>query len=200
MKKIISAFFVFSSIVFASTIELTGKYSQELGNPYRVLLEKKNKSIEIYSESKSVKLKVESNLDSNSIYNLQLQHPKEYVFNNKTIENVLKNYYGEEFNIVNKKGNIELNVLSGRVILTYLDNENSQINHINKVEVELTVELIKNDKKIQKTILMDDTLGITGDNYNWTIRKTFDFSIKSLNSTIEEIIEHILYRKILKDN
>ncbi len=44
MKKIFLAFFLLSSIVFAAnTIELTGEYAKDLGNPFRVLLEKKDK-------------------------------------------------------------------------------------------------------------------------------------------------------------
>lgn len=44
MKKIFLAFFLLSSIVFAAnTIELTGEYAKDLGNPFRVLLEKKIK-------------------------------------------------------------------------------------------------------------------------------------------------------------
>ena len=55
MKKIFLAFFLLSSIVFAAnTIELTGEYAKDLGNPFRVLLEKKDKNISIFSQNNDV--------------------------------------------------------------------------------------------------------------------------------------------------
>lgn len=199
MKKIISAFFVFSSIVFASTIELTGKYSQELGNPFRALLEKKNETVKIYSKDNNVELEVESNLDNNSIYNIHLQHPKKYILKNKTIENVVEDYYSEEYKVLYEKGDIELNVLSGKVFITYIEEENNQINNlINKVEVELDIEIINKGKKTLKTVKLDNNLGKKGKNYSGAIVLS-DFkniTIKTLSSIVTSIIEVSIFNSL----
>lgn len=198
MKKIISAFFVFSSIVFASTIELTGKYSEELSNPFRALLEQKNQTISIYSNDNNVELEVESNLDNNSIYNIHLQHPKKYILKNKTVENVVEDYYSEEYKVLHEKGDIELNVLSGKVFITYTEEENNQINLISKVEVELDIEIINKGKKTIKTVKLDNSLGKKGKNYSWAI--TFsDFkniTIKTLNSIVTSIVEVSIFNSL----
>ena len=101
MKKIFLAFFLLSSIVFAAnTIELTGEYAKDLGNPFRVLLEKKDKNISIFSQNNDVVLKVESDLDKDSTFLNRLDHPSSYILKNETIENVVKQFYGEEYNVV----------------------------------------------------------------------------------------------------
>lgn len=201
MKIVLFTLFASMSLFATTAIELSGKYSQELGNPFRVLLEKKEKSINIFSEDKKVKLEVESNLDNNSIYNIHLKHNKSYLLDNKSIENVLKNYYGEEYNIINKKGNIEVNVLSGKVFLTYSDDGNSQISHINAVEVELNIELVKNGLKTLKTIKLDNSLGKEGSNYSLSLTSEDFKNIKLtiLDELIENIIDIMIF-KAVKDN
>jgi hypothetical protein len=203
MKKISLAFLLSATLLFASnTIELTAEYAKDLGNPFRVLLEKKDKDISIYSEKKDVILPVESNLDNNSIYSMNLQHPKTFVLKNKSVENVVKQFYAEEFNVIkgDSKSNVIVNVLSGKVMLDYMDVEqNQRMTHLTKVEVELVIEVIKNGVRTEKKVLMDDKLGIEGDNYNWTIKKSsFDLSFQKLNETIDRICEHLVYRKILR--
>ena len=46
---------------------------------------------------------------------------------------------------------------------------------------------------------MDKKLGVTGENYNWTIRYTFDFSHKNLNETIQKITEYSIYNMLNKN-
>ena len=203
MKKIfISLICIFSSIVFASnTIKLTGEYSQELGNPFRALLEKKSESISIYSEDKEIELKVESNLDNNSIYNMHLQHPKKYILKNKTVENIMRSYYAEEYNVIHKRGNIEVNILSGKIIIDYFDEEqNQQMHHIRNVQVDLTIEVLNNNNKKIKNISMDNTLDKTGKNYSLSITSDDIKDINSITllSNITNIIEFEVY-KTLKD-
>jgi hypothetical protein len=205
MKKISLAFLLSATLLFASnTIELTAEYAKDLGNPFRVLLEKKDKDISIYSEKKDVILPVESNLDNNSIYSMNLQHPKTFVLKNESVENVVKQFYAEEFNVIkgDSKSNVIVNVLSGKIMLDYMDVEqNQRMTHLTKVEVELVVEVIKNGVRTEKKVLMDDKLGMEDVNYKWTI--TVDdikrISIQSLDSIINNIIEFSIYDKI-KDN
>lgn len=205
MKKISLAFLLSATLLFASnTIELTAEYAKDLGNPFRVLLEKKDKDISIYSEKKDVILPVESNLDNNSMYSMNLQHPKTFVLKNESVENVVKQFYAEEFNVIkgDSKSNVIVNVLSGKVMLDYMDVEqNQQMTHLTKVEVELVVEVIKNGVRTEKKVFMDDKLGMENVNYKWTI--TVDdikrISIQSLDSIINNIIEFSIYDKI-KDN
>lgn len=202
MKKISLAFFLSSSILFATnTIELTGEYAKNLGNPFRVLLEKKDKNISIFSQNKDVILKVESNLDNNSIYSNRLEHPSTYTLKNETIENVVKQFYGEEFNVIlgNEKSDVLVNVVSGKVMLTYMDTEQNQIAHLlTKIEVELVVEVIKNGIKSSKTILMDNKLGINGTNYSLSLTSEDlkNIEIKSLSIYINNIIEFEIYKTI----
>jgi hypothetical protein len=198
MKKISLAFLLSATLLFASnTIELTAEYAKDLGNPFRVLLEKKDKDISIYSENKDVILPVESNLDNNSIYSMNLQHPKTFVLKNESVENVVKQFYAEEFNVVqgDSKSNVIVNVLSGKVMLDYMDVEqNQRMTHLTKVEVELFVEVIKNGVKSTKTVLMDDKLGIEKTEYKWTLRTNiFNLEIKNISDYIKEIIENEIY-------
>lgn len=198
MKKISLAFLLSATLLFASnTIELTAEYAKDLGNPFRVLLEKKDKDISIYSEKKDVILPVESNLDNNSIYSMNLQHPKTFVLKNKSVENVVKQFYAEEFNVIkgDSKSNVIVNVLSGKVMLDYMDVEqNQRMTHLTKVEVELVVEVIKNGVKSTKTVLMDDKLGIEKTEYKWTLRTNiFNLEIKNISDYIKEIIENEIY-------
>ena len=93
MKKIFLAFFLLSSIVFAAnTIELTGEYAKDLGNPFRVLLEKKDKNISIFSQNNDVVLKVESDLDKDSTFLNRLDHPSSYILKNETIKKIKLHY------------------------------------------------------------------------------------------------------------
>jgi hypothetical protein len=201
MKKISFAFLLTTSLLFASNnvIELSGKYSENLGNPFRALLEKKDKEISIFSQNKEVVLKVESNLDNDSIYNMRLEHPKTFILKNKSVENIVEDYYAEEYKVLHKKGGVEVNVLSGKVILDYMNMENNQqIHNLKKVEVELNVEINKNGVKTTKTILMDNKLGITSKNFKWSIVSS-DFKnldLKNLSESIQSIIETEIYTVI----
>ncbi len=199
MKKIVLMVMLMISSMFGNELVLSGEYAKDLGNPFRVLLEKKDKNISIHSIDKDVVLKVESNLDNDSIFRTHLQHPKTFVLKNKSVENVVKQYYGEEYNVVlgDLSSAVVVNVLSGRVILDYMDVEN-QHNILKKVEVELTAEIVENGVKRIETVLMDDKLGKKGKDYSWTIT-TEDITKISLN-TIDEIIKNIieisLYTKV----
>ena len=168
------------------------------------LEEKKDKNISIFSQNNDVVLKVESDLDKDSTFLNRLDHPSSYILKNETIENVVKQFYGEEYNVVlgNEQSDVIVNILSGKIMLTYKDIDENQIaNLLTKVEVELVVEIIKNGVKTVKTILMDNKLGIEGKNYRLSITSD-DFKnieIKYLNVHVNNIIEVEIY-KVLKDN
>ena len=168
------------------------------------MLEKKDKNISIFSQNNDVVLKVESDLDKDSTFLNRLDHPSSYILKNETIENVVKQFYGEEYNVVlgNEQSDVIVNILSGKIMLTYKDIDENQIaNLLTKVEVELVVEIIKNGVKTVKTILMDNKLGIEGKNYRLSITSD-DFKnieIKYLNVHVNNIIEVEIY-KVLKDN
>lgn len=194
MGKVIAIFlFSFSIVLASNSLELTGEYSKQFGNPYRVLLEKKDKKINVFSEDKDIVLKVESNLDKFN-FQTKVQHPQEFILKNKTLERVLYNFYAEEFNVYYEKSNsIKANVLSGKIELNYNNVEHQSIPHLNSVAVEVVVEIEKNGQKEVKTIKMDNRLGKNGSNYDWTIRLSLDFSTKQLDSIIKEIIENEVY-------
>ena len=197
MKKIILLILTIISFAAANKIQLTGEYSNQLGNPFRKLLNEGNtQTISIYSENKDVVLPVTSNLDNSSAFN-RLQHPTKFVLNNKSVENVVEDYYIEEFKVEHKKGGITVNVISGNIDLTYVNvDDNQHITHLSKVEVTLVVEITKNGQTTKKSITMDNTLGRTGDNYDFTIRTTLDFSIKYIDKIIKEIIENSIYNNL----
>ena len=195
MKRIISIFFIFSSVLFASTIELSGEYSQRLGNPFKVLLEKKDKTITVFSNKNDVVLSVKSNLDRNSIYNRSIYHPGSYTVKNSSVVNVLKQFYGEKYFVrVSNNFNVLVNILSGKVNLSYNNfKQMHRASHLRSVKVDLNVEIVIDGKRIEKSISMDNKLGITGDDYNWTIQRKVDFNIDKLDETIQNIIEYEIY-------
>lgn len=113
IKKILTISLL-SSFLFAENVSLTGETIASLGNPYKVIFGEKNKTMKVYSDKKEIKLKVNSNykgLDN-----------KEFILENETIVNVMKQFYGEEYKVVlDKNSNVSLNVLSGEVSIDYTD-------------------------------------------------------------------------------
>ena len=124
--------------------------------------------------------------------------------NPKNIKASLSELTNDKLNVVlgNEQSDVIVNILSGKIMLTYKDIDENQIaNLLTKVEVELVVEIIKNGVKTVKTILMDNKLGIEGKNYRLSITSD-DFKnieIKYLNVHVNNIIEVEIY-KVLKDN
>jgi hypothetical protein len=135
---------------------------------------------------------------------MNLQHPNTFVLKNESVENVVKQFYAEEFNVIkgDSKSKVIVNVLSGKVMLDYMNVEqNQQMTHLTKVEVELVVEIIKNGVKTVKTILMDNKLGIEGKNYSLSLTSD-DFKnieIKNLIVYVNNIIEVEIYKIIKED-
>lgn len=198
MKKICFIIFL-SSFAFASNvIELTGEYTENLGNPFRVVFEKKEKDISIFSVIKDVKLEVDSNIDNDSIYNLNIHYPKEYILKNKSLESVSENFFNEEYNVIHSSGDFELDIKSGNIYITFFKDNIEQVNNIQAIDVKLDVEIKKNGKLISKTLELDNNLGIEGTNYSWSITSEDLKNLKLiyLDSVIKNIIEVALFRAI----
>lgn len=184
--------------IFANDIKLTGEFSELYGNPFmKIIKENKTNTVNICSKSETIKLSVESNLD-NTNFMSQIKHKNSYIIDNKTVENVLEDYFSEDNNIKKSCGEYEVNIKSGKIILTYTDFENNQLEILQKVEVSLQVELINNKTGFKKVenITIDNTLGRKGDNYNWSITTDINLKIEQLEKTIQKIIETEIYTVI----
>jgi hypothetical protein len=182
IKKILTIS-LFSSFLFAENISLTGETVSSLGNPYRTVFGEKNKSIKIFSEHKEIILKVDSNFNG--------PKEKEMILENKTVLNILNQFYGEEYKIlIDKNSNISLNVLSGNVSLDYVNFDNN-LQSLKEVVVTLNIELIINGTKINKTVSLDQTLGESNKNYRGyiTTEDKLDLSIMSVKEIVTKIIE-----------
>lgn len=195
MKKITMIFLVSVVALFANTetMELTGEYSEQLGNPFKKILnENKTKVINIYSEDKDVVLKVEDNLSlgGRSILDSSVNHPDEIVLKNKSVENVVEDFYSEDYIV--KHSNVDavvVNVESGTVSLTYNDDDNTQIHHLISMEVKLLVSV----NGVEKEIVMDHKLGKEVGYKGFITTDDFDFSVLSLAYS-SKIIENEIYK------
>ena len=190
MIKKILLISLLSSFLFAENVSLTGETIASLGNPYRVIFGEKNKTMKVYSDKKEIKLKVDSNYKG--IDN------KEFILENETIVNVLKQFYGEEYKVIlDKDSNISLNVLSGEVSIDYTDLENN-IQTLREVVVSLNIEIISNKGKLNKKVSLDHTLGDKQNGYSgmMTNEDISKLRIKTINQLIVEIIEREIFNKL----
>ncbi|PRM91896.1 hypothetical protein CJ672_07970 [Arcobacter cryaerophilus gv. occultus] len=190
MIKKILLISLLSSFLFAENVSLTGETIASLGNPYRVIFGEKNKTMKVYSDKKEIKLKVDSNYKG--IDN------KEFILENETIVNVLKQFYGEEYKVIlDKDSNISLNVLSGEVSIDYTDLENN-IQTLREVVVSLNIEIISNKGKLNKKVSLDHTLGDKQNGYSgmMTNEDISKLRIKTINQLIVEIIEREIFNEL----
>ena len=198
MKKILCLLFLSFSLIFAETISLSGDYAKNnLSNPFKALLEKKEKTISVNAENKDVVLKVENDLKNNDIFNRPLkEYPSEIILKNSSVKNVLKIYYGEEYKVeVKEKADVIVNVLGGKIELEHFFDDDKNIRPIlKKIIVNLNVEIIKNGIKTTQNITLDDKLGKEDTSYKWTMREdTFKRNPLSLFKNVPEIIENQIY-------
>lgn len=196
MKKILFSTMLLSSAIFANDIKLTGEFSELYGNPFmKILTDNKTNTVSICSNASSIKLPVESNLDNHANFMTHLQHKSSYTIDNKSVENVLEDYFSEDNKISKSCNEYEVNIKSGKIDLTYTDFENNQVEILQKVEVTLDIELINHKtgfKKLEK-ISMDNTLGRKGANYNWSITTDLNIKVQQLEKTIQKIVETEIY-------
>ena len=198
MKKILCLLFLSFSLILAETISLSGDYAKnDLSNPFKVLLEKKEKTISVNAENKDVILKVENDLKNSDIFNRPLkEYPSEIILKNSSVENVLKVYYSEEYKVeVKEKADVIVNVLGGKIELEHFFDDDKNIRPIlKKIIVNLNVEIIKNGIKTTQNITLDDKLGKEDTSYKWTMREdTFKRNPLSLFKNVPEIIENQIY-------
>ncbi len=183
MIKKILVIGLLSSFLLAENVSLTGETISSLGNPYRVIFGEKNKTLKVFSDKKEIKLKVNSNYNGSQ--------DKNFVLENETIVNVMKQFYGEEYKVVlDNNADIKMNVLSGEVSIDYIDLENN-IQSLREVIVSLDVEVIANGIKINKKVSLDHTLGEKNKNYSGyiTTEDKLDLSIISVKEIVIKIIE-----------
>lgn len=200
INKLLLTLSLFVSLSFGNSenISLTGDFAKnDLGNPFRALLEKKDKLISIFSENKDVSLKVETDLQGSSKFaGFSKDYPITLILKNSSILNVLKVYYSEEYKVeVKEKADVVVNVLGGKVVLEhFFDDETSIRPMLKKITVNLEVEVIKNGIRTVENIVMDNKLGIEDTSYKWTIR-TDNFKINplSISKNVPQIIENEIY-------
>ena len=74
--------------------------------------------------------------------------------------------------------------------------ENSQIqNHVTKVEITLKMKLeVAGKNSIEETKTLDHTLGVKGDNFDWTLTTTKEFNFDSLYTQIINIMETMIFK------
>lgn len=200
IKKLLLTLSLLVSLSFGNieTISLTGDFAKnDLGNPFRALLEKKDKSISIFSENKDVSLKVETDLRGSSKFSgFSKDYPTTLILNNSSVQNVLKVYYSEEYKVeVKEKADVIVNVLGGKIELEHFFDDDKNIRPIlKKIIVNLNVEIIKNGIKTTQNITLDDKLGKEDTSYKWTMREdTFKRNPLSLSKNVPQIIENQIY-------
>lgn len=199
MKRIILTSLLLAATVFArtETMELTGEHAQYLGNPFKNALgiEKKG-SINIFSDEKDIVLKVESNLTDGNFLTKNL-HPEAIVFKNKSIENVVKNFYAEDY-IVNysKENAVIVNVVSGVVELNYSNDTNqNNMRHLMGIEVKLVLSISRNGQVLKKEVVMDHKLNKAVGYKGFLTSDDFDFdSLTPLYSAV--IIENQIFNSL----
>ncbi len=200
IKKLLLTLSLFVNLSFGNseTISLTGDFAKnDLGNPFRALLEKKDKSISIFSENKDVSLKVETDLRGSSKFSgFSKDYPTTLILNNSSVQNVLKVYYSEEYKVeVKEKADVIVNVLGGKIELEHFFDDDQNIRPIlKKIVVNLNVEIIKNGITTTQNITLDDKLGKEDTSYKWTMREdTFKRNPLSLSKNVPQIIENQIY-------
>lgn len=199
MKKVVLASLLLATVVFArtETMELTGEYAQYLGNPFKDALgiEKKG-AINIFSDEKDVILKVESNFRDGDFLTKN-PHPEAIILKNKSIQNVVKNYYAEDYTVNYSKENaVIVNVVSGVVELTYSSdfNQNS-MRHLMGIEVKLVLSISRNGQIVEKEVVMDHKLNKKIGYKGFLTSDDFDFdSLTPLYSSV--IIENQIFNAL----
>ncbi len=199
IKKLLLTLSLLVSLSFGNieTISLSGDYAKnDLSNPFKVLLEKKEKTISVNAENKDVVLKVENDLDESKYAGFLKNYPKEVIFKNDSIVNVLKAYYQQDYFVnVKEKADITVNVLKGNILLEHFFHDDDLFNpSLRKIIVTIDVEFIKNGMRRIQTFTMDHKLNKEDTAYKKTLR-TEDFKIRKLSiaTDVPRIIENIIF-------
>ncbi len=179
--------------IFAKELILTGEQALKNTNPFKEALNIPKRGDINTIVLKDISLPVKTNLEEN-IYSNHV-HSKTYELSKESIKNIVNVYAGENYNISPKGKDYQFTIESGVVNIDYMVEENTQIqNHVTKIEVTLTMLLVKNGTEYRVTRTMDQNLGVTGDNYDWTITTTKDFSFKATETNVQHIVETLIYK------
>jgi len=183
--------------ISAEEIVLDGTYSQKLENPFLEKLDIKTKDVSIKKvKNKLIKLNVESNYKESNFIS---KNPEFYI-NSNDCNNILKNLLLQKYNLKNNSSlEMSCSVLPSKVTIEYINNRNSSIpNSISNIIVDTHINLtIVKDKKVilNKNIskIMDRNVEMNGDNYDFTIRSTFNFSNENIQESIQKIFEYSIF-------
>lgn len=194
MKRILVGLSLITAInLMGKEIILNGDKAKENINPFKEVLHIAKQGEINTIVDKDITLQVKTNLEEN-IYSNHV-HSKTYEITKESIKNIVNVYAGENYNISKNGKDYKFYIDNGIVNIDYMINENTQIqNHVTKIEVTLNMVLIKNGEEFKVTRTMDQNLGVTGDNYDWTITTTKDFSFNSTEKNIQNIVETLIYK------
>lgn len=194
MKRILVGLSLIAAInLMGKEIVLNGDQAKENTNPFKEVLNIAKQGEINTIVDKDITLQVKTNLEEN-IYSNHV-HSKTYEITKESIKNIVNVYAGENYNISKNGKDYKFYIDNGIVNIDYMINENTQIqNHVTKIEVTLNMVLIKNGEEFKVTKTMDQNLGVTGDNYDWTITTTKDFSFNSTEKNIQNIVETLIYK------
>lgn len=200
MKKVIIVILISLNALYAYTqdIYLTGKYIEELKNPFSFLT-KKTKKINICSDNKNIILTVKNNLKKDSLLSIyNKREVSQYKVQNKSIQNVMRKYFEDTYfvNISKEKCNVSINILDGNVNLNFI--KHNDIAHLYIIDVSLKVEVITKEGSFIENVKLNHTLGKSKD-YELTLTMN-DFYIldeeKTTIKILETIIQNILVQKV----
>lgn len=179
--------------IFAKELILTGEQALKNTNPFKEALNIPKRGDINTIVLKDISLPVKTNLEEN-IYSNHV-HSKTYELSKESIKNIVNVYARENYNISPKGKDYQFTIESGVVNIDYMVEENTQIqNHVTKIEVTLTMVLVKNGTEYKVTKTMDQNLGVTGDNYDWTLTTSKDFSFKATETNVQHIVETLIYK------
>ena len=180
--------------IFAKELVLTGEQAVKNTNQFKEALNIPKKGTINTIVLNGIELPVETNLEK-TIYNNHI-HDSKYYFSKESLEKIVDTYVGEDFDIANSGKEYKFSIVSGKVNIDYMVEENSQIqNHVTKVEITLKMKLeVAGKNPIEVTKTLDHTLGVKGDNYDWTITTTKDYNFDSLDTQIKNIMETVIFK------
>ena len=190
--------------LFSTEITINGKYAAELRNPFLAKLGVRNKTVKIPTKSKAIIMaNTTTNLESDNLIYNQINY--KYSFDKHSCNRILKRYLSEDFNIKsNSTTTANCEIVSSDIYLEFIDDLADTTPYLSNVIIDTKIRLLikKGNKELVNKVIsnkMDKTLGITGNNYNWSIRYTFDFSYNNLNETIQKITEYSIYTMLNKN-
>jgi len=190
MKKIIFLMLMITSL-FSQEIIINGFYTQSLVNPFKSILDKKEKSIFIdNSNDKIINVNIESNKDSSFIAN----HLVKDIQIKSSCNSILYQILSQTYNISNSpinNSNISCNLTNVNLNIIYEDML------IKDMSIDIEGYLQINNKKVVFKDSVDEELNNHEDNYNWTIRAVLPEQLSN-EEKIQQMIETIIFKMIQK--